>query len=117
MPRWMCRPPALPALISATFDSLANLGAPAATTLAPPPVGAVSLRRRLASPEHIISMLDGKPYRTLKRHLATHGMTPADYRARYQLPASYPMVAPAYAAMRSTMAHGMSLGHKRRKAD
>jgi predicted transcriptional regulator len=46
---------------------------------------AVSVRKSLASPDHIVSTIDGKPYRTLRRHLATNGLTPNDYRQRYGL--------------------------------
>jgi predicted transcriptional regulator len=41
------------------------------------------VRKSLASPEFIISMIDGKPYRVLRRHLTTHGLSPDEYRARY----------------------------------
>lgn len=74
---------------------------------------AVSVRKSLADPDRIISMIDGKPYRSLKRHLSRHGLTPADYRARYGLKADYPMVAPAYSAARREMAHSIGLGRKR----
>ena len=57
---------------------------------------AVSVRKSLASKDHIISMIDGKPYKTLRRHLATNGMTPAEYRERYNLKSDYPMVAENY---------------------
>jgi predicted transcriptional regulator len=73
---------------------------------------AVSVRKSLASPDHIISMIDGKPYRTLKRHLATKGLTPAEYRARYKLKADYPMVAASYSEARRSMAHKIGLGRK-----
>ena len=73
---------------------------------------AVSTRKSLASPEHIISLIDGKSYKTLKRHLASHGLTPETYRSRYNLPASYPMVAPAYADHRRAVAKRLGLGRK-----
>lgn len=73
---------------------------------------AVSVRKSLASPERIVSMIDGKPYRTLKRHLSTHGLSPAEYRARYKLPADYPMVAPAYSEARRETAKRLGLGRK-----
>jgi predicted transcriptional regulator len=74
---------------------------------------AVSVRKSLASPEHIISLIDGKPYKTLKRHLASRGLTPDEYRSRYGLPASYPMVAPAYAAHRRHVAQKIGLGSRK----
>ncbi|MBC9035043.1 MucR family transcriptional regulator [Sphingomonas sp. JC676] len=77
---------------------------------------AVTVRKSLASKDHIISMIDGKPYKTLRRHLSTHGMTPEDYRARYNLKADYPMVAENYSAARRAMAHKIGLGSKGRQA-
>lgn len=73
---------------------------------------AVTSRKSLASREHIISMIDGKPYKTLRRHLSTHGLTPETYRERYGLKADYPMVATAYSEARSAMAKSIGLGRK-----
>lgn len=77
---------------------------------------AVSARKSLASKDHIISLIDGKPYKTLRRHLSTHGLTPEDYRRRYNLKADYPMVAENYSAVRRAMAHKIGLGAKGRQA-
>ncbi len=76
---------------------------------------AVSVRKSLASPNHIISMIDGKPYTSLKRHLSRHGLTPEQYRERYNLKGDYPMVAPAYSERRRALAHQIGLGSKGRK--
>jgi predicted transcriptional regulator len=73
---------------------------------------AVTVRKSIASKDHIISMIDGKPYRTLRRHLSTHGLSPAEYRQRYGLKADYPMVAPAYSEQRRAMAKKIGLGRK-----
>lgn len=73
---------------------------------------AVSVRKSLASRDHIISMIDGKPYKTLRRHLSTHGLTPEEYRERYGLKADYPMVAEAYSESRRAMAKKIGLGRK-----
>jgi len=73
---------------------------------------ATTVRKSLASKDHIISLIDGKPYKTLRRHLATHGLTPAEYRARYGLKADYPMVAPNYSEARRSMAQKIGLGRK-----
>jgi len=73
---------------------------------------AVTSRKSLANREHIISMIDGKPYKTLRRHLATNGMTPAEYRERYNLKPDYPMVAEAYSESRRAMAKKIGLGRK-----
>ena len=85
---------------------------------------AVSVRKSLASKDHIISMIDGKPYKTLRRHLATNGMTPVEYRERYGLKPDYPMVAENYSESRRAMAKKIGLGRKpgerkggRRKAE
>ncbi len=73
---------------------------------------AVSARKSLASPDHIISMIDGKPYKTLRRHLSTNGLSPEEYRARYGLKADYPMVAASYSESRRAMAKKIGLGRK-----
>jgi predicted transcriptional regulator len=73
---------------------------------------AVTARKSLASKDHIISMIDGKPYKTLRRHLSTNGLTPEQYRERYGLKADYPMVAEAYSESRRAMAKKIGLGRK-----
>jgi len=66
--------------------------------------------RKSLSPDSIVSFVDGKSYKTLKRHLGTHGLDPYSYRQRYGLPSDYPMVAPNYAAQRSALAKSIGLG-------
>jgi predicted transcriptional regulator len=73
---------------------------------------AVTARKSLANPDFIISLIDGKQYKSLKRHLGRHGLTPDDYRARYGLKKDYPMVAPNYAEARRQMAKKIGLGRK-----
>jgi len=58
----------------------------------------------------VISFIDGKGYKTLKRHLTVHGLTPDTYRARFGLPSDYPMVAAAYSEVRSGLAKTLGLG-------
>jgi len=100
-------------LIKSTRAALVAPPAPAAQKAEAVKVTpAVSVRKSLASPEHIISLIDGKPYKTLKRHLATHGLTPDDYRERYGLPKSYPLVAESYSQARRAVAQKLGLGHK-----
>lgn len=77
---------------------------------------AVTVRKSLASKDHIISMIDGKPYKMLRRHLSTHGLTPEEYRTRYNLKPDYPMVAENYSEARRTMAKKIGLGNKGRAA-
>ena len=79
-------------------------------------VPAISLRKSLGSKYHLISMIDGNPYKTLRRHLSTHGLTPQEYRTRYNLKPDYPMVAPAYSEQRRAMAKKIGLGSKGRNA-
>ena len=86
--------------------------APAAAETPAEYTPAVSVRKSLASKDHIISMIDGKPYKTLRRHLATHGLSPAEYRERYGLKADYPMVAENYSESRRAMAKKIGLGRK-----
>lgn len=69
--------------------------------------------KKSVTPDYIVSLEDGKKFKSLKRHLSTHyGLTPEDYRAKWGLPADYPMVAPNYAAARSALAKTMGLGRK-----
>jgi len=76
---------------------------------------AVSIKKSV-TPDYIISLEDGKKFKSLKRHLSTHyGLTPDEYRAKWGLPADYPMVAPHYAASRSALAKTMGLGRKRQE--
>jgi predicted transcriptional regulator len=100
----------VPALISNIYNALASLGAtPAAPEKLEP---AVSVRASVKA-DHIVCLEDGKKMKMLKRHLMTdHGMTPAEYRARWGLPADYPMVAPDYAERRRVLAKEIGLGRK-----
>ena len=67
--------------------------------------------KRSVTPDYIICLEDGKKLKMLKRHLsAEYGMTPAEYRAKWGLPADYPMTAPSYAARRSEFARQIGLG-------
>jgi predicted transcriptional regulator len=66
--------------------------------------------------DYIICLEDGQKFKSLKRHLMTHyGLTPEEYREKWELPADYPMVAPAYAEARSRLAKEMGLGQGRKK--
>jgi predicted transcriptional regulator len=77
-----------------------------------PLVPAVPIRKSV-TPDYIISLEDGRKFKSLKRHLAgTYGMTPDEYRAKWSLPRDYPMVAPNYAKARSDLAKRMGLGRK-----
>ncbi|QRM34546.1 MucR family transcriptional regulator [Microvirga sp. VF16] len=78
-------------------------------------VPAVSVRKSI-TPDAIICLEDGKSFKSLKRHLrTTYDMTLEQYRAKWNLPANYPMVAPNYAKARSELAKTMGLGQQRKK--
>lgn len=105
------------AMLGSVLTALRGLGgspsaAPTEAAAASAYTPAVTPRRSLASPDHILSMIDGKPYRSLTRHLRTHRLTPAEYRERYGLKADYPMVAPTYSAVRSAAAKQHRFGRK-----
>ncbi|WP_267397735.1 MULTISPECIES: MucR family transcriptional regulator [unclassified Sphingomonas] len=106
----------VPAFLLSMHRAVKSLDAPAAPEAETAPTQdytpAVSVRKSLASKDHIISMIDGKPYKTLRRHLSTNGLTPEDYRARYNLKADYPMVAESYSEARRAMAKTIGLGRK-----
>jgi predicted transcriptional regulator len=72
--------------------------------------------KKSVTPDAIICLEDGKKFKSLKRHLrTTYDMTPEQYRAKWNLPADYPMVAPNYAKARSELAKTMGLGQQRKK--
>ncbi len=98
-------------LIQKVFGALQELEAPAAEAPDEKPQPAVSIRASI-KPDHLISLIDGKPYRMLKRHLSLHGYTPDGYREAFGLPKSYPMVAASYAEQRRQLAHKIGLGRK-----
>ncbi len=106
----------VPAFLQSMYAAVEKLGG---TTVETPTedaaveyTPAVSVRKSLASKDHIISMIDGKPYRTLRRHLTSNGLTSEEYRARYNLKADYPMVAETYSEARRAMAKTIGLGRK-----
>jgi predicted transcriptional regulator len=104
----------LPALIDAVHTTVARLaGEPKS---APPQIEvkapAVPIRKSI-TPDFLICLDDGKRFKSLRRHLAGLGLTPAQYREKWNLPSDYPMVAPNYAAQRSALAKQIGLGRLR----
>jgi predicted transcriptional regulator len=102
----------LPGVIHNVFDALsrasAATGSPVREELKP----AIPIKRSV-TPEYIVCLEDGKKFKSLKRHLMTHyNLTPDQYREKWNLDSSYPMVAPNYAAARSQLAKKMGLGRK-----
>lgn len=103
----------LPGLISSVFAALTSTTSATQAEPAPAPlVPAVPVKKSI-SDDYIVCLEDGKKFKSLKRHLMSHyDLTPEEYRAKWKLPADYPMVAPNYAAARSALAKSMGLGRK-----
>ena len=99
----------LPELIRSVHDAISTLSegeSESDETLAP----AVPVSQSI-TPDFLICLEDGKKFKSLKRHLRTsYDMSPEDYRAKWDLPADYPMVAPGYSRQRSKLAKKMGLG-------
>jgi predicted transcriptional regulator len=102
----------IPILISRVYSALMRISNAVAAP-AEPLTPAVPIKRSI-TPEHLICLEDGKKFKSLKRHLRSqYQMTPDQYRAKWNLPTDYPMVAPKYAAVRSRLAKQMGLGQQR----
>ncbi len=102
----------LPDLMRSVAGALAALGQPPVEPEAARPTPPVSIKASVTR-EYLVSLEDGQRYKSLKRHLAGRGMTPADYRAKWGLAADYPMVAAAYSERRSALAKSFGLGKPR----
>lgn len=102
----------LPKLIAEVHQAFAGLGAPAAPAEIETAKPAVSVRKSI-TPDFLICLEDGRKFKSLKRHLSQLGLTPDEYRAKWNLPKDYPMVAPNYSASRSALAKSIGLGRKR----
>jgi predicted transcriptional regulator len=116
-PNTRVNPDDVPGVLASMYEAVRNLGRNAVPEEAEAPEApehkpAVSIRKSLADPDFIVSLIDGKKYRSLRRHLNAHGLTPEDYRQRYGLKADYPMVAPGYSAARRAVAKKLGLGRK-----
>ena len=102
----------IPEGINTVFRSLSSLDGTSAEAVQEPVKPAVPVRRSV-TPEYLICLEDGKKLKMLKRHLrTTYNMTPEEYRAKWNLPPDYPMVAPNYAKQRSEFAKQIGLGRK-----
>ena len=105
----------LPDLILAVHSAVDRLGKKPDTVLVQAEVKlpAVSVRKSV-TPDYLICLEDGKRFRSMRRHLKLLGLTPEQYREKWDLPSDYPMVAPNYAAQRSALAKKLGLGRKRK---
>lgn len=105
----------LPSLIAKVHSALNNTVGTSETREHEKPKPAVNPKKSVFD-DYIICLEDGQQFKSLKRHLMSHyGLTPQDYREKWDLPADYPMVAPSYAERRSKLAREMGLGRKRKK--
>ena len=105
----------LPALFEGLHASLKRLtDGEVAPPVVEPPTPAVSVRKSV-TPDYLICLDDGLKFKSLRRHLTKLGMTPEQYRQKWDLPSDYPMVASNYAAQRSALAKNIGLGQSRQK--
>ena len=103
----------LPRLIQSVRDSLQRLTAPTEEAPAKEELKPAVPIKKSVTPDYIICLEDGKKLKMLKRHLmSSYGITPDEYRAKWGLPADYPMVAPNYAKARSDLAVKLGLGRR-----
>lgn len=108
--------PAIVSAFTAEVDKLIGSTTVEASPAEPEKVQPYTSIRKSITPDYLISLFDGRKFRSLKRYLRTaHNMSPEEYRAYFDLPKDYPMVAPNYAAQRSELAKSMGLGQGGRK--
>ncbi len=106
----------LPSLIQSVHKALAGVSTGVETVEVAPKEPAVSIKKSI-TPDFLICLEDGRKFKSLKRHLRTkYNLSPEDYRAKWGLAKDYPMVAPSYAAARSSLAKQMGLGQGGRQA-
>lgn len=106
------QPDQLTKLIADVYETISGLTTDRAINEEPKQEPAVSVRASI-KPDYLVCLEDGKRLKMLKRYLRTNfGMSPEEYRAKWNLPPDYPMVAPNYAAMRAEMAKKIGLGNK-----
>ena len=107
----------LPALIQAVHSTVENLakGSEVAQPQAETKLPAVPVRKSI-TPDYLVCLEDGKRFKSLRRHLRLHGLTPEQYREKWSLSSDYPMVAPNYSTERSALAKKIGLGQTQRRA-
>ena len=101
----------LAVLIGTTYEALRTAGEPAPVEPQTPKPDRAAIKKSISA-DHLTSFIDGRKYKSLKRHLAANGATPASYRDTYGLPSDYPLVAANYSAQRSALAKSLGLGRK-----
>ena len=107
-------PSELPHLLFSVHSAIAGLGAPSASAEPVQDKPTAAQIRKSIRPDSLVSFIDGKSYKTLKRHLTSHGLDAKAYRERFGLPSDYPMTAASYSEQRSTLAKAIGLGQSGR---
>jgi len=110
------RPADIGELIASVHQTLKGLSGPATPAADQVEKPTPAQIKKSITPDALISFEDGRPYKVLKRHLTTRGLTPDSYRAKFGLPADYPMTASGYSAQRSDLARTIGLGNNRKAA-
>ena len=106
----------LPNVIASVHAAFAGLANPTSAEPAGPEKPTPAQIKKSVTPDALISFIDGKGYKTLKRHITKAGLTMETYRARYGLPVDYPSTAASYSAQRSELARSLGLGQLRKAA-
>lgn len=104
----------LPDVIANVYRAFSELGSPKPVEEAAPELKPAVAIKKSVTNDYIVSLEDGRKFKSMKRYLAGLGMTPEQYRQKWGLPGNYPMVAPAYAAKRSELARAAGLGARGR---
>ena len=99
-------------MIAAVFDAFECLDHTLSVEAASDPVLRTMSIKASITPDYLVSMEDGRHYKSLKRHLSIRGLSPMQYRVKWQLPHDYPMVAPSYSERRSAIAKAVGLGRR-----
>ncbi|MDE4915243.1 MucR family transcriptional regulator [Methylobacterium sp. 092160098-2] len=110
------RPADLPALLADVHAAIAGLNSAPSSAESKVEKPTPAQIRKSITPDALISFLDGRPYKTLKRHLSGNGLTIEEYRERFGLPRDYPSTAASYSEQRSKLALALGLGQRRRNA-
>lgn len=108
-------PGEMPALLATVHAAISGLGKGQPEEKPDEKATPAEIRKSI-KPDGLISFIDGKSYKTLKRHLTKHGITMEEYRERFGLPRDYPSTAASYSAQRSALAKSLGLGNQRRNA-
>ena len=110
------RPADIGELIASVHQTLKGLNGPTTPTADQVEKPTPAQIKKSITPDALISFEDGKPYKTLRRHLNLRGLSPEAYRAKHSLPADYPMTSASYSAQRSALARSLGLGNSRKAA-